>query len=443
MNDAEAASVEWELAMKAIGRLGRGVLAGLVLAIGAAGLAGCDKPAEKAAPAPAASGTSPTGAADAASGTADGQSAASGAGAATSPGPAKGEPIKVGHYASITGSEATFGQSTDNGIKLAVEERNAAGGVMGRPIQLITYDNQGKQQETTTVVTRLVQQDKVVALLGEVASSRSMAGGPIAQKAGVPMITPSSTNPDVTAIGDMIFRVCFIDPFQGYVGAKFAKDNLKKTRAATLYNRAQAYSDGLNNNFIESFEQMGGTVATQQAYGDGDNDFSAQLAAIKEANVEFIYVPGYYTEVVNIAKQARKIGLNIPLIGGDGWDSEELKNAGTALDGCFFSNHYAKEDTRAEVQDFIAKYQAKFDGEPDGLAALGYDAARLLFESMDKAGSLDGKAIAAQIAATKGFQGVTGRITIDAERNANKDAVVLEITNGVPKYVATVPAPTE
>jgi branched-chain amino acid transport system substrate-binding protein len=422
------------------------VLAGVVLAIGAAGLCGCDKPAEKAAPVPEASGTSQPGSPDAAPGGASGGAAGnpSGAsGATAASGPAKGEPIKVGHYASLTGSEATFGISTDNGIKLAVEERNAAGGVKGRPIQLITYDNQGKQQETTTVVTRLVQQDKVVALLGEVASSRSMAGGPIAQRAGVPMITPSSTNPDVTAIGDMIFRVCFIDPFQGYVGAKFAKDNLKKTRAATLYNRAQAYSDGLNNNFVEAFTQMGGQVLTQQAYGDGDNDFSAQLAAIKEANVEFIYVPGYYTEVVNIAKQARKIGLNIPLIGGDGWDSDELKNAGTALDGCFFSNHYAKEDTRPEVQEFIAKYKAKFNAEPDGLAALGYDAARLLFDAMEKAPSLDGKALAAQIAQTKGFPGVTGRITIDAERNASKDAVVLEITNGVPRYVATVPAPTE
>ena len=401
--------------MMALGRIGRAALAGLLLAIGAAGLIGCEK------------------------GAPSGGGGSGGAGGSAG----NDESIKVGHYASITGSEATFGQSTDNGIKLAVEERNAAGGVKGRQIKLITYDNQGKQQETTTVVTRLVQQDKVVALLGEVASSRSMAGGPIAQKAGVPMITPSSTNPDVTAIGDMIFRVCFIDPFQGYVGAKFAKDNLGKTRAATLYNRAQAYSDGLNNNFIESFQEMGGTVVTQQAYGDGDNDFSAQLAAIKEANVEFIYVPGYYTEVVNIAKQARKLGLNIPLIGGDGWDSEELKNAGDALDGCYFSNHYAKEDTRPEVQEFIKKYTAKFDSEPDGLAALGYDAARLLFDAMDKAPSLDGQALAAQIAKTKGFAGVTGRITIDADRNANKDAVVLEITNGVPKYVATVPAPTE
>lgn len=435
--------------MMSMARFGRGVVGGLVggllLAMAAAGLGGCEKSA------PSGSGAAGSAEQGGGSGATNGAGGGTGAGSANAGGgagaagaaAAGGEPIKVGHYASLTGSEATFGISTDNGIKLAVEERNAAGGVKGRPIQLITYDNQGKQQETTTVVTRLVQQDRVVALLGEVASSRSMAGGPIAQRAGVPMITPSSTNPDVTAIGDMIFRVCFIDPFQGYVGAKFAKDNLKKTRAATLYNRAQAYSDGLNNNFVEAFTQMGGQVLTQQAYGDGDNDFSAQLAAIKEANVEFIYVPGYYTEVVNIAKQARKIGLNIPLIGGDGWDSDELKNAGTALDGCFFSNHYAKEDTRPEVQEFIAKYKAKFNAEPDGLAALGYDAARLLFDAMEKAPSLDGKALAAQIAQTKGFPGVTGRITIDTERNASKDAVVLEITNGVPRYVATVPAPTE
>lgn len=351
-------------------------------------------------------------------------------------------PIKVGHYASLTGSEATFGISTDNGIKLAIEERNAAGGVRGRPILLITYDNQGKQQETVTVVTRLVQQDKVTALLGEVASSRSMAGGPVAQKFGVPMISPSSTNADVTAIGDMIFRVCYIDEFQGYVGAKFAVENLKKLKAATLFNRAQAYSSGLNKNFIEAYEKLGGKVLVQQAYGDGDNDFAAQLSAIREAGVDFIYVPGYYTEVVNIAKQARKLGLKIPLIGADGWDSEELKNAGDSLDGCFFTNHYAKEDTRKEVVDFVAKYKAKFGNVPDGLAALGYDAARLLFDSMDRAPDLEGKSIAAAIAATKNFPGVTGKITIDEKRNANKDAVVLQITDGVPKYVATIPAPT-
>lgn len=349
--------------------------------------------------------------------------------------------FKVGHYASLTGSEATFGVSTDNGIKLAVEEQNAAGGVKGKKVELITYDNQGKTQESTTAVTRLIQQDKVLAVLGEVASGRSLAGGPVCQRLGVPMISPSSTNPDVTAIGDMISRVCFIDPFQGYVGAKFVAENLKKTKGATLYNRAQAYSSGLNTNFKDAYAKLGGTIATEQAYSDGDNDFSAQLSAIKAADVEFIYVPGYYTEVVNIAKQARKLGLNIPLIGGDGWDSEELKNAGDALNGCYFTNHYSHEDPRPEVQEFVKKYQAKYGKVPDGLAALGYDAAKILFDAAARAKSMSGRDLADAINATKDYQAVTGKITIDANRNAQKDAVVLEVVNGVPKYAATIPAP--
>jgi branched-chain amino acid transport system substrate-binding protein len=346
--------------------------------------------------------------------------------------------ILIGHYASMTGSEATFGVSTDNGIKLAVEERNAAGGINGKQIRLITYDDQGKQQEASVAVTRLIQQDKVHAVIGEVASSRSLAGGPVCQRLGVPMISPSSTNPDVTAIGNMISRVCFIDPFQGYVGAKFARENLKLEKAAVLFNRAQAYSSGLSNNFKESFQQLGGTIASEQAYGDGDNDFSAQLTAIREAKPDFIYVPGYYTEVVNIARQARQLGVDVPLIGGDGWDSAELKNAGDALNGCYFSNHYSQEDTRPEVQEFVKKYEAEYGAKPDGLAALGYDAARLLFDAVERAPSTGGKDIAAAIAATTDFPGVTGTITIDSNRNAKKDAVVLEVVDGVPKYAASI-----
>lgn len=358
--------------------------------------------------------------------------------AGSAPAPADADTILVGHYASMTGSEATFGVSTDNGIRLAVEERNAAGGVKGKQIKVITYDDQGKAQEAGTTVTRLIDQDKVVAVLGEVASSRSLAGAPVCQRKGIPMITPSSTNPDVTAVGDMISRVCFIDPFQGFVGAKFAKENLGFSKGATLYNRAQAYSSGLNTNFKEAFTKLGGQVVSEQAFSDGDNDFRAQLTAIREANPDFIYVPGYYTEVVNIAGQARSLGLNVPLIGGDGWDSEELKNAGDTLNGCFFSNHYSHEDQSPAVQEFIKKYQAKFGKIPDGLAALGYDAARLLFEAMDRSPSLSGKDLSAAINSTKNFAGVTGTITIDAQRNATKDAVVLEVVNGVPKYKATI-----
>src|SRR3954471_3645209 len=303
---------------------------------------------------------------------------------------ARAQDIVIGEFGSMTGSEATFGVSTDNGIKLAVKEKNAAGGVKGKKIKLIAYDDQGKQQEAVTAVTRLVQQDKVVALLGEVASSLSIAGGQVAQRNGVPMISPSSTNPQVTEIGDMIFRVCFIDPFQGYVGAKFATDKGMKS-AAVLYNRAQAYSAGLRGDFTKAFTSMGGKVTTEQAYSNGDNDFSAQLSAVRQTKPDFIYIPGYYTEVVNIARQARKLGIACPLIGGDGWDSEELKNAGDALNGCFYSNHYSHEEKRPEVQEFVKKYQAEYGKVPDGLAAMGYDAAALLFNAMERAKSIKGE----------------------------------------------------
>lgn len=347
-------------------------------------------------------------------------------------------PIKIGHYASMTGSEATFGTSTDNGIKLAVKEKNAAGGVKGRQIELITYDDQGKSQEVVTAVTRLIKQDGVSAVLGEVASSRSIAGGQVCQREGIPMITPSSTNPQVTEIGEMISRVCFIDPFQGFVGASFAKNQLKLDKAATLYNRAQAYSAGLNEEFRKAFTKLGGQVLIEQAYGDGDNDFSAQLTAIREKNPQFIYIPGYYTEVVNIARQARKLGITVPLLGGDGWVSPELKNAGDALDGCYFSDHYSQEDKRPEVQEFLKKYQAEFGKIPDSMAALGYDAAMLLFAAMETAPSMSGKELAATIAATKGFKGVTGVITINEHRDAEKLAVIQKIQGGEFSYFATV-----
>jgi branched-chain amino acid transport system substrate-binding protein len=357
---------------------------------------------------------------------------------ASTPTPTNANEIVIGHYASLTGSEATFGKSTDNGIQMAVDEQNKAGGVNGKQIKLVTLDNQGKPQETQTVVTRLIEKEGVVALIGEVASSRSLAGAPIAQRKGVPMISPSSTNQDVTAVGDMISRVCFIDPFQGLVGAKFAAENLSLKKGATLYNRAQAYSSGLNTNFKEAFTKLGGTIVSEQAYSDGDNDFSAQLTAIRGQNPDFIYVPGYYTEVVNIARQARALGLAVPLIGGDGWDSEELKNAGDSLNNCFFSNHYSHEDTRPEVQAFVKKYQETYKKVPDGLAALGYDAARMLFDAMGRSPSLSGKDLSKAINETKNFAGVTGNISIDANRNPTKDAVILEVVNGQPKYKATI-----
>jgi branched-chain amino acid transport system substrate-binding protein len=341
------------------------------------------------------------------------------------------DPIVVGEYGSMTGSQATFGKSTDAGIQLAVAQVNAKGGVNGRPIKLVVLDDAGKQSEAHSAVTRLIEQDHAVALLGEVASSLSIAGGQVAQAARVPMISPSSTNAKVTQIGDMISRVCFIDSFQGMIDAQFAVDQLKLTKAAVLYNKSQAYSTGLRTDFRRAFGKMGGTVAVEQTYSDGDNDYSAQLAAIKAADPQFVFMPGYYTDVVNIARQARQAGITVPFIGSDGWSSDELKNAGTALDGCFFSDHYAKEDTRPIVKAFQAQYAAANGGQiPDSMAATGYDAANLLFDAMTRAKSLSGDDLAAAINTTVGFHGVTGDITIDAQRNAKKGLVMQQVHGG-------------
>lgn len=351
-------------------------------------------------------------------------------------------PIVIGHFGSMTGSQATFGQSTSNGIRLAIKEFNAAGGFKGRPIELKEYDTRGDAKEASLAVTRLVKSDKVTAVLGEVASSLSMAAAPICQEGGVPMISPSSTNPQVTAKGDMIFRVCFIDPFQGLVCAKFAHGNLKAKKAAILFDQAQAYSTGLRDQFKKNFEKLGGSVATEQSYTGGDQDYTAQLTNIRAAGVDVIFIPGYYTDVGNIALQARKLGVTTPLLGGDGWDSEELpKIAGKSIQGCYYSNHYAPDQPDARVQDFIKKYQADFQGAtPDGLAALGYDAAKILFDAMGRAKSLGGKDLRDALAATKNFKGVTGEITIDEKRNAKKAAVVVKMDGEPlsPKYVATI-----
>ncbi|MCA9012985.1 MAG: ABC transporter substrate-binding protein [Planctomycetaceae bacterium] len=357
------------------------------------------------------------------------------------PGAGNSGEIVIGHYGSMTGSEATFGQSTDNGIKLAVEEINEAGGIGGQKIRLITYDDKGDAREAGTAVTRLTTRDGVVAVLGEVASGLSLAGAPVCQEAGVPMVSPSSTNPKVTNIGDMIFRVCFIDPFQGAVCAKFAREHegLKAGKAAILTDQGSPYSVGLQEEFEKAFTGLGGTIVSKQTYQGGDQDFSAQLTAIRSSEPDIVFVPGYYTDVGNVALQARKLGLKTPMLGGDGWDSSKLGEiAGEAIEGCFYSNHYSHEDPNPRVQAFIKKYAERYNQTPDGLAALGYDAARILFDAMQRAESLEGKALAAELSKTKDFDGVTGSISIDGDRNAVKPAVILEMKNGKPKFVTTI-----
>ena len=353
---------------------------------------------------------------------------------------ANAEPIKVGHYGSMTGKEATFGQSTDNGIRLAIEEINSAGGLNGRPIEIITYDTKGESAEAGKAVTRLITSDKVTAVLGEVASTLSLAGGAVCQEKGVPMISPSSTNPSVTRGRDMVFRVCFIDPFQGMVVAKFATENLKATKVAVLFDQTQTYSKGLRDEFKKHFTKMGGTIVGDEAFSGGDQDFGAQLAKIRAGNPDAIFVPGYYTEAGNIALQARKLGIKVPLLGGDGWDSEQLaKIGGKDIEGCYYSNHYAADQKSEVVENFVKKYSTKFSGQtPDGLAALGYDAAYILFDSMKRAKSLSGKDLRDAIAATTNFKGVTGNITLDKNRDAMKSAVVVKMQDGKPVFAATV-----
>lgn len=351
-----------------------------------------------------------------------------------------GNEILIGEFASLTGPNATFGISSTNGLKLAVEEMNNNGGINGKQIKLITYDNQGKPSESQTVVQRLIKNDNVVAVIGEVASSNSKAGAPICQQNKIPMVTPASTNPEVTAIGDYIFRVCFIDPFQATVLTKFAINSLKVKRVAVLKDVKNAYSTGLADFFEKEFKAAGGEIIEVQSYSAGDKDFKAQLTAIKSKNPEAIFIPGYYTDVGLIAIQAREIGITVPLFGGDGWESEKLTEgkAKDALEGCYFSTHVSTENPDPAIQNFIKKYKEKYNAMPDAMSFLAYDAGLILFDAMKRAGSTEPEKVKNELAKTKDFMGVTGKISINEQRNAVKPAVILEIKGGQFKYKETV-----
>ncbi len=354
--------------------------------------------------------------------------------------PAADQVIKVGEFASLTGKEAAFGQSSHKGTLLAIDDINAGGRVLGKQIKLISEDNLSKPGESATIVHKLISRDNVVAILGEVASGRSLEAAPICQQNQIPMISPSSTNPKVTEVGDYIFRVCFTDPFQGKLLANFARTTLKAGKVAVLTDVASAYSAGLANYFKEPFVQGGGTIVADEKYSGGDKDFKAQLTAIKAANPDAIFVPGYYTEAGLIVAQARQLGITVPLFGGDGWEAPELLQiGGPALEGTYYSTHYSAENQDPNVQAFVKKFQAKFNGEtPDAMAALGYDSAMVLADAIKRAGTTDGPKLRDAIAATKDFMCITGKTTLDAERNATKGAVIITIKDGKFKYVETI-----
>lgn len=339
--------------------------------------------------------------------------------------------IRIGEYASLTGTTATFGTSAHRGVQLAIAEANAAGGVKGIPIRLITEDDTSKPDVARTVVTKLVTQDKVMAVLGEVASTRSLAAAPVCQQYKVPMITPASTNPEVTRKGDYIFRVCFTDDFQAAVVAHFAWDQGYR-RAAIFKDIKNDYSVAFAANFAAEFKKLGGEIVAEQVFQEGDTDFKAQLTTLRAANPDTVLIPGYYSEVGTIARQAREVGLKVPLLGGDGWDSPKLVpgagGPGGALEGCFFSNHYFSPELKEpKTQEFIKRFRDEYGANPDALAALGYDAASLLIDALKRATSLNTQALRDAIAATKDFPGVTGKITLDSNRNARKSALILQV----------------
>lgn len=322
---------------------------------------------------------------------------------------------------------------------LAIDELNAAGGIQGKKLKIITVDDQGKAEEAATAVTKLITSDGVIAILGEVASSRSLAAAPIAQRYQIPMISPSSTNPKVTQVGDYIFRTCFIDPFQGKVMANFAIHKLKAKRVAILRDVKSDYSVGLAEFFKKTFEENGGKIVSDISYTGGDVEFKAQLTTIRSKKVDAIFVPGYYTEVGLIARQAKELGIKAPLLGGDGWDSERLTEiAGNALDNSYFSNHYSPESTDPKVIDFVSRYKKVYGKIPDGLAAMGYDAALILIEALKQTKNQTPQEIRAALANIKNFQAVTGNISFNDQRDAEKAAVVIVVKNKKFSFIETV-----
>jgi len=349
------------------------------------------------------------------------------------------EPVRIGEYASITGKEASLGQSSHNGTLMAIDDLNAAGGVLGRPLLLITEDTQSKPGESATAVKKLISRDKVVALLGEVASSRSLEAAPVAQLAKVPMISPASTNPKVTETGNYIFRTCFIDPFQGPVMAKFAQEKLHAKRVALMVSNSSAYSIGLAKFFREAFTANGGTIVLEQKYAEGDKDFKAQLTAIKAAGVDAVFNPGYYNEGALIVLQARDLGLTLPIFGADSWEAEALiELGGKAIEGAYLCSHYSPADPSSRVQNFVQAYKKRFGTTPDSNASLGYDSVLVLVDAIKRAGSTERAKIRDALAATKNFPAVTGNITIDAQRNASKSAVIIQVQNGKFEFVQSM-----
>ncbi|MCL5045634.1 MAG: ABC transporter substrate-binding protein [Actinobacteria bacterium] len=349
--------------------------------------------------------------------------------------------IKIAVIAPLTGNVATFGQSTKNAVELLVKETNAKGGINGKQIKVVYEDDKNDPVEGANAAQKVITQDKVVAIIGSVASKVSLAIAPITQQNKIPQISPTSTNDKLTLQGDFISRACFKDSFQGYVMAKFDFNTLKAKKAAVLFDVGNDYSKGLAESFKANFEKLGGKVVAWESYSKDDQDFNAQLTKISGEGPDVLFVPDYYDKVGIIAKQAKAKGIKAPITGGDGFDSDDLvKIGGSAVEGVYFSNHYSPEAKNPVATAFIDAYKKEYktDNAPDALAALAYDAGLMLFDAIKKAGSADPVKIKEAINATKDLQAVSGKISLDKDRNPIKPAVIITIKGGKQAYVEQV-----
>jgi len=349
------------------------------------------------------------------------------------------EPVRIGFFMSMTGRDASFGEASLRGAMLAVDKLNGAGGVLFRPVELVVEDNRSLAGESATAAKKLISRDHVVALVGECSSARTLEAAPIAQANGIPLVTPASTSPKVTQIGDAIFRVCFVDSFQGEVIATFARRRLGLTRAALLVDSTAPYSVGLAEYFAKRFVALGGEIVATQNYSGADTDFRAQLTAIRAAKPDALFLPGYYVAAGLVAKQARDLRLKATLLGGDGFEAPQLLEiGGDALEGAYYSTHFAVENTDQVSRSFVEAFRARYGAVPNGLSALTYDAVRLVADAISRAGTTEPGALRLALAETRGFAGVTGLTTINAQREANKDAAIITVANGRPTFVETI-----
>ena len=349
---------------------------------------------------------------------------------------AESNSVKIGGIFPLSGQVAVYGVECKNGVDLAIEEINAAGGINGKPVVLVSEDDEGNPDKTVNAFKKLSTKDGVKVVIGSLTSGCTQAITTLSQASKVVQIAPAATAPAITDAGDFIFRACFIDPFQGTVGGKFAAETLGKKRAAILYDIGNDYSVGLADNFKIAFTKAGGSIVSEESYATNDKDFNAQLTKIKNANPDVEYLPDYYGTVALIAKQLRAQGINVPMVGADGWDGL-TSNAGDEVLGGYYSNHYAVDSTEPAVKKFVESFRAKYNKDPNSFAALGYDCVYLIRDAIVAAGAEDSIAVRDALAKTDGDY-VTGHLTFDEKHNPIKSAVMLELVKADDGTLKTV-----